>query len=232
VLTSNDPHYEQKIKKICSILSNLKPREKFFSVDEFGPFAVKIHGGRSWTSSNHKRMVPQRQKARGTLIVTAALELSTNQILHFYSKKKNTSEMIKLLDIILKHYHGEDCIFFSWDAASWHASRKLYEKVDEINDMTYRKYHETPLVKLAPLPTSAQFLNVIESVFSGMARAIIHNSNYESVGQCMSAIDRYFWERNQFFEKHPKRAGNKIWGMERVKPVFSESNNCKDPLYR
>jgi hypothetical protein len=27
----------------------------------------------------------------------------------------------------------------------------------------------------------AQFLNVIESVFSGMARAIIHNSNYGSI---------------------------------------------------
>jgi len=32
-----------------------------------------------------------------------------------------------------------------------------------------------------PLPAGAQFLNVIESVFSGMARAIIHNSDYESL---------------------------------------------------
>ncbi|MFH1935154.1 MAG: IS630 family transposase, partial [Pseudomonadota bacterium] len=89
-----------------------------------------------------------------------------------------------------------------------------------------------PLVKLAPLPTSAQFLNVIESVFSGMARAIIHNSDYQSVDDCKSAIDKYFWERNDHFQKHPKRAGNKIWGKERVKATFSESNNCKDPMYR
>ena len=86
-------------------------------------------------------------------------------------------------------------------------------------------------MKLAPLPTGAQFLNVIESVFSGMARAIIHNSDYKSVSECKSAINRYFVERNEKFLKNPKRAGNKIWGKERVKPVFDESNNCKDPMY-
>ena len=33
--------------------------------------------------------VPQFQKSKGSLIVTAALELSTNQVTHFYSKEKN-----------------------------------------------------------------------------------------------------------------------------------------------
>jgi len=71
------------------------------------------------------------------------------------------------------------------------------------------------MVKLAPLPSCAQFLNVIESVFSGMARAVIHNSNYESVEECKAAIDRHFAERNEYFKRNPKRAGNKIWGDER-----------------
>jgi hypothetical protein len=39
----------------------------------------------------------------------------------------------------------------------------------------------TPYIETAPLPAGAQFLNVIESVFSGMARAIIHNSDCPSV---------------------------------------------------
>jgi hypothetical protein len=77
-----------------------------------------------------------------------------------------------------------------------------------------------------------QFLNVIESVFSGMARAIIHNSDYDSVEECKKVIDSYFDERNTFFKAHPKRAGNKIWGKERCPAVFSPSNNCKDPSFR
>ncbi len=232
VLTSTDPQYREKLKKITNILSNLKSNEKFFSIDEFGPFAIKKQGGRSWVPQGENKIVPQWQKSKGSLILTAALELSTNQVTHFYSAKKNTDEMIKLLEILLEKYKGENRIFFSWDAASWHASKKLYKKVDEVNEESYRSMHKTPSVALAPLPASAQFLNVIESVFSGMARAIIHNSNYSSVEDCKIAIDRYFTERNEHFKKYPKKAGNKIWGKERVSATFRESNNCKDPKYR
>jgi hypothetical protein len=64
-----------------------------------------------------------------------------------------------------------------------------------------------------------------------MAKAVIHNSDYQSVEECRSAIDRHISERNQYFLENPKRAGNKIWGKELVKPVFSESHNCKDPKW-
>jgi len=89
-----------------------------------------------------------------------------------------------------------------------------------------------PRIQLVPLPASAQFLNVVESVFSGMARAIIHNSDYASVQAARSAIDRYFSERNLYFSKNPRRAGRKIWGKERTEPTFDPANNCKDPAYR
>ncbi|MCG2739078.1 MAG: IS630 family transposase [Syntrophaceae bacterium] len=231
VLTSNDPLYRDKLKEITAILSNLKPKEKFFSIDEFGPLAIKMHGGRSWTPPGNHKIIPQWQTSKGSLIVTAALELSTNQVTHFYSPKKNTDEMIKLLEILLKQYKDEERIFFSWDAASWHASKKIYMKVDEVNGDSYREIHKTPIVTLAPLPSCAQFLNVIESIFSGMAKAIIHNSNYVSVEECMIAVDRYFSERNQYFTDNFKRAGNKIWGKETTKAEFSESNNCKNSRY-
>ena len=231
-LTSPDPNYREKLQKINDILSNLGEREKFFSVDEYGPFSVKIKGGRSLVKNGELKTFPQRQKSKGFLICTAALELSTNQISHFYSLKKNTKEMIKLLEMLLNKYSTEERIFFSWDAASWHASNELYTKIKEVNDPEYRAIHKTPLIELAPLPASAQFLNVIESVFSGLAKAIIHNSNYESVDNCKNAIDQYFSERNTFFKNHPKRAGKKIWGKELVKSVFSETHNCKDPKWR
>ena len=104
--------------------------------------------------------------------------------------------------------------------------------VEKINSNEYRSKNSGPFVKLVPLPASAQFLNVIESVFSGMARAIIHNSDYSSLEDCTSAIDKYFATRNQFFSENPKKAGDKIWGKERNVATFSESNNCKDPKYR
>jgi transposase/transposase-like protein len=228
VLTSTDPNYEEKLKEITRTLQRLGPKEKFFSIDEYGPFAIRIKGGRSLVPIGHPRTFPQRQRSKGTLIITAALELSTNQITHFYSPAKNTAEMVKLLHRLVEKYADQECIYLSWDAASWHVSKAFYASVREINNAK----DKGPQVKLVPLPSCAQFLNVIESVFSGMARAIIHNSNFPSPEAAKGFIDKYFAARNEDFSKHPKRAGQKIWGDERVPSEFSISHNCKDPLYR
>ena len=232
VLTSNDPGYREKLDAIKSILSTLGENDRFCSIDEFGPFAVKIKGGKRLVGPGEYPSVPQFQKSKGWLIVTAALELSQNQVTHFYSRAKNTAEMVKLLDVLLERYKGCDKLYFSWDAASWHASKALHAKVESVNLPDYRAKAQTPFVELAPLPKSAQFLNVIESVFSGMARAIIHNSDYRSAEQAVAVIDRYFQERNEYFLNHPKRAGKKLWGNEPVVSEFAESNNCKDPRRR
>jgi len=232
VLTSNDPRYREKLDKIKSILSKLGPMDRFFSIDEFGPFSVKAQGGRRLVRGNEFPAVPQYQKSKGRVIITAALELSTNQVTHFYSTEKNTAEMIKLLDILLEQYKECKKLYLSWDAASWHASKRFLKRVDEVNSANYRRRNKTPRIEVAPLPARAQFLNIIESIFSGLARAIIHNSNYGSVEECIAAIDRYFEERNQYFKEHPKRAGNKIWGEERTPSVFSEHQNCKTPGWR
>ena len=176
--------------------------------------------------------VPQYQKSKGCLIMTTALELSKNQISYFYSPRKDTGEMLRMLSALVKEYGHKNRIFLSWDAASWHMSKMLYAQVAKHNDAITRGDVAEPIVDLAPLPAGAQFLNVVESVFSGMARAIIANSNYQSVDEARAAIERYVQERNEKFRRTPKRAGGKIWGMEREPPRFSTSNNCKDPRYR
>jgi hypothetical protein len=61
--------------------------------------------------------------------------------------------------------------------------------------------------------------------------AVIHNSDYPSADACKHAIDRHFEERNEHFRQHPRKAGNKIWGKERVAPEFNPANNCKDPRW-
>jgi transposase len=228
VLTSPDPNYREKLQEITKILSNLREDEKFFSIDEFGPFSVKMQQGRSLVRKGTIRIVPQRQRSKGRITLIGALELSTNQMTHFYSEKKDTEEMIKLLDLLVHEYSDQARLYLSWDAASWHVSEKLSQRVSVINNLG----NKFPMVKLAPLPSSAQFLNVIESVFSGLARAVIHNSDYKTVDECKEAIDIYFAERNAAYKKKPRRAGKKIWGAELVEPRFSPSNNCKDRNWR
>jgi hypothetical protein len=216
------------VTAIKRILAGLKSDEAFFSIDEYGPFSIKKKGGRKRVGPGEKYTIPQWQKSKGSLILTAALELSRNQVTHFYSAKKNTEEMIRMADMLRAQYANCSRIYLSWDSAAWHVSKKLKEHLAELNINSAGKF---PVLEVAPLPAGAQFLNVIESVFSGMARAIMHNSDYPSVEYAKAAIDKYFQTRNAFFEAHPDRAGKTIWRSERVPVAFSDANNCKDPRY-
>ena len=231
-LTSNDPNYKEKVERIQHILSHLGPNERFFSVDEYGPFAIQMRGGRSLVGPGESRVIPQYQKSKGSLIVTAALERSTNQVIHFYSKQTNSAEMLRMLNLLLELYRDKDTLYISWDAVSWHDSEAIHNKVYYLNSERRRLENGAPQVMLVPLPSGSQFLNVIESVFSGMALAVIHNSNYEDEEEAKTAIDIHFYNRNSYFLNNPKRAGDKIGGKERVPSVFSEANNCKNPKFR
>ena len=229
-LTSSDPLYREKVDAIKKVLSELKDDEAFFSIDEFGQFAVKMRGGKALQPPGKVRQVPQWQKSKGSLIVTAALELSRNQIIHFYSDQKNSTETCKLIDQLRRQYRGYRRIYLSWDAAPWHSSEQLLDHVEFLNG--WAAHDRAPYIEILPLPAQAQFLNVIESVFSGMARAVIHNSDYASVADAQAAITRYFDDRNRSFAVAPKRAGRWVWGQERMPATFAVTNNCKDVRYR
>ncbi len=159
VLTSTDPEYREKYQHIQNILSHLKVDERFFSIDEYGPFAIKMKAGRVLSAPGGQPTVPQWQKSKGWLILTAALELSRNQVTHFYSKAKNTDEMIRMADILAREYACASKLYLSWDAASWHISKELKRYINEHNENA--NITNQPRIELAPLPASAQFLNVI-----------------------------------------------------------------------
>ena len=74
VLTSNDPSYREKLERVHKVLSNLRDDERFFSIDEYGPFAIKAKPGRVLAGRGESPSVPQWQKSKGWLIATAALE--------------------------------------------------------------------------------------------------------------------------------------------------------------
>jgi len=94
---------------------------------------VKMQPGRALSAPGEQRVVPQWQKSRGCMIVTAALELSSNQVTHFYSTKKNTAEMIRMMELLIERYHDRRKIYLSWDAASWQIPKCLGQRIEENN---------------------------------------------------------------------------------------------------
>ena len=227
VLTSPDPDYKEKVELLLKTLWSLKPDEMFFFIDELGPLQIKKYGGKGYFRKEDRPTVPQKQISKGSITLCGALSATTNQISWFYSKSKDTSSTIDLIEILFNQHHHKSKIYITWDAASWHRSNELVDWLDKFNTQT-EKMGEGPKIDLIPLPSSAQFLDVIEAVFSGMKRAVIHHSNYQSEDEMKAAISRHFQERNDYFKANPRRAGKKIWEID----FFQDYDNLRSGNYR
>ena len=209
VLTSPDPKYKEKTKKVLNTLRNLGTNDCFFFIDEAGPWQVKKYGGKSLTLKGTTKIIPQFQAAKGRVSFIGALDALKNQVTYIFIKSKNTMAVITLIKILYFKYHTYSTLNLTWDCASWHKSKELKGFLKEL-----KKWKGGPVINIVPLPKRAQFLNVIESVFGGLKRAVVFNSNYQNEFEMKMAIVRHFKERNKFYQKNPKRAGNKIWDRE------------------
>ena len=227
VLTSPDPQYREKVELLLRTLQSLKPTELQFFVDEMGPIRVKSYGGRCYTADQKPPIYVDRQTSRGSVTLFGALSATTNQVTWFFGKSKDTQAMIDLAEILFNQHHDRTRLYITWDAASWHGSNALTSWLDAFNAQT-REIGNGPIIEFVPLPSRSQFLDVIESVFTGMKRAVIHHSDYASGCEMKSAISAHFVDRNKHFEHNPRRAGRKIWEID----FFNDYKNIVAGDYR
>lgn len=210
VQTSPDPEYRSKVERLLDTLQRLKEGERFFFIDEVGPYRVRKYGGKVLMSKDEAEILPEKQKNRGKVLFVAALEALTNQMIWAFTPDKSATAMIRLFEKIVHDYADCLSIFFTWDAISVHNSKTVTEWI-----AAHNREVERPFITVIPLPSNAQFLNVIESVFCGMKKAVICNSDYPTPHDMQEAIARHFEERNLFYRGNPKRAGNKIWDKQK-----------------
>lgn len=222
VLTSPDPNYREKVELLLNTIQSLNSNEMFFFLDELGPLRVKKYGGRCYLKKGEIRRVPKVQASKGSITLFRALSATTNQLSWNYGISKDTSAMIDLIETLYNQNYVKSKIYITWDAVSWHRSNELLDWLDNFNAET-NDIGEGPLIEFIPLPTSSQFLNVIESIFSVMKKAVVHHSDYQSEEEMKSAVSGHFVERNVYFKKNPRRAGKKIWEID----FFLDYNNMK-----
>ncbi len=232
ILTSPDPDYHEKVERLLGILQSLTEQEMFFFIDEWGPVQVKKRGGRAYRRENDAPPIPRKQTPKGTVTLVGALSATTNQVTWLFEQNKDTRSIINLLEILYNQHQTRSKLYITWDAVSWHDSIELTHWLDCFNFQS-RNDSTGPIIEFVPLPTSSQFLNVIEGVLNAMTKAVIHNSDYQSTDDMKSAISRHFRERNAYFRDNPRRAGNKIWDPDFFKEHdslrFESYGNAKQP---
>jgi transposase len=190
VLTSSDPDYITKVETLLQTLRALGKREMLFFVDELGPLAIKKYGGRMFAKSGEAPVVPQHQTPKGSIALVGALSATTNQMTWCFTASKDTTGMIDLIETLFNEHITKTRLYMVWDAASWHDSTSLVDWIDAFNRRT-TETKEGPLITLVPLPSRSQFLNVIESAFALMKKAVIHHSDYQNThGLTDRAVDK------------------------------------------
>ncbi len=227
VFTSPDPNYRERVELVLQTLQSLTPTELFFFVDEMGPVRVKSYGGRCYSPKKVTRTYVDGQTSKGSVTLSGALSATTNQVAWFYGIAKDTLAMIDLAEILYNQYYEKSRLFITWDAASWHSSNALLSWLDSFNAKS-QEIGEGPAIELVPLPSRSQFLDVIESIFSGVKRAVIHHSNYASQYEMKTAISAHFVDRNDYFRRDPRRVGRKIWEAD----FFEDFKNILAGDYR
>jgi hypothetical protein len=146
---------------------------------------------------------------------------------HFVDTK-DSAAIFDMLEILFNQYHRVRRLYVTWDAVAFHNSASLLDALDQFNGGSL---HSScgPIIELVPLPISAQFLNVVEGVLSGMRRAVVDNSDYASTAEMQRAISRHFVERNEHFQNNPRRAGKKIWELDFFRDVDTiRAGNYRD----
>jgi len=227
VLTSPDPEYREKVEILLKTVNTLGPDELLFFIDELGPVKVRKYGGKVYSKVNETPTYPQNQVGKGSISLAGALSATTNQVTWIYIEAKDSGAMISLAEVLYNQYYSKKKIYITWDCASWHSSQSLVSWLELFNSET-EKSGIGPIIEFIPLPTCSQFLDVIESVFSVMKKAVIHNSDYQSETEMKTAISQHFRDRNDYFRENPKRAGKKIWKID----FFQDHNNIKSGTYR
>jgi hypothetical protein len=80
--------WRREKNRIKTILANLGQDEAFFLIDEYGPFAIKDQPGRSLVAPGEQRLVQQWQRSRGSITLSAAIELSSNQVSQIWGSER------------------------------------------------------------------------------------------------------------------------------------------------
>ena len=209
MLTSPDPRYHEKVELLLNTLRCLGENEMFFFLDEWGPIQVRKRGGKAYR--NDHATIPRHQVSRGNVSLIAAVSATTNQLTWCFLESKDSQAMIDLIEILSNQYFTKTKLYVTWDPVAWHNSGPFLEALDQFNEET-RALSVGPVIELVPLPTSSQFLNVVEGVLSGMTRAVINNSDYPDAVYMKLAISKHFSERNEHFRSVLSQlAENSAW---------------------
>ncbi len=183
---STDPRFEAKLRDIVGLYLDPPQKAIVLCVDE---------KGQTQALDRTQPMLPVRPglpagrthdyKRNGTTTLFAALEVATGKVVHDCMTRHRNGEFLKFLKKVAKAYPAVP-LHIVVDNYSTHR----HANVDKWLARNQR-------ITLHFTPTSASWLNLVETFFSIITKQAIHRGSFPSVKDLIAAIDRFISAWNE-----------------------------------
>lgn len=184
---SRDPRFAEKVVDVVGLYMNPPENALVLSVDEktqiqaldrTQPMFQLRPGQVARRTHDYKR--------HGTVSLYAAMDLATGKVIGRVTKKHRAAEFIQFLDLIDRRTASAPSVHIILDNSSTH-------KTPEV--LAWLEAH--PRFQLHFTPTSASWLNAVETWFSVLERRAVHRGVFTSVPELRSAIYEFVGAHNR-----------------------------------
>jgi len=188
---SDDPAFAEKVVDVVGLYMNRPDNALVLSVDE----KTQIQA-----LDRTQPMLPLRPgqverrthdyKRHGTLSLYAALDIETGKVIGKTTKRHRSAEFLQFLDLIDKATRTAPAVHVILDNSSTHKTKAVEDWLDAHPRF---QFHFTP--------TSASWLNAVETWFSALERRAIYRGVFTSVPELRRAIRDYVAAHNKNYAK-------------------------------
>jgi transposase len=183
---SNDPEYAAKAADVTSLKVNPPEGEIVISVDEKTCIQAREQPCGYVKDSNGRIVIGQLSVyiRHGTTNIFAAYDVKSGKVIFIFSDRKRRVDFLFFMDIIAAHYPSDVKCHVILDNLS------IHKKCDE-----WRKAHPNFIFHFTP--TSASYLNPVETCFLGLSRRVLRCGNFKTVDAMKQKISEHFEVHNE-----------------------------------
>lgn len=188
---SNDPEFAQKVVDVVGLYTNKPDNALVLSLDE----KTQIQA-----LDRTQPMLPLRPgqverrthdyKRHGTLSLYAAMDVETGKVIGKTTKRHRAAEFLQFLELIDKKTKKAAAVHVILDNSSTHKTKAVEAWLEAHPRF---QFHFTP--------TSASWLNAVETWFSALERRAIYRGVFTSVPDLRRAIREYVAAHNKHYAK-------------------------------
>lgn len=214
---SNDPQFAEKVIDVVGLYMDPPTNAVVLSVDEktqiqaldrTQPLLPLRPGQIERRTHDYRR--------HGTASLYAAFDIATGEVLGRVTRRHRSKEFVAFLRQIDRAIDPELELHLILDNSSTHKTKKVREFLEK-----------HPRIQLHFTPTSASWLNAVESWFSQLERRALYRGIFASVQELREEIRRYIQAHNEESAKPfvwTKTAAKILEKVERAKAAQSNAN--------